>query len=340
MSKTAIVTGITGQTGSYLAELLLGAEYKVYGLRRRTSTFTTERIDHVYRDPHISDRLELVYGDLGDQASVATLVGDVKPDLFFNLGAQSHVRVSFEIPEYTVDTNATGVFRCLESIRRFSPKTRFLQASTSEMWGNSPAPQDEKTPFCPRSPYGAATLAAFWGTVTHREAYKLFAVNSISANHESPRRGETFVTRKITRAVGRIFHGRQHELFLGNLEAKRDWSHARDVAKGMLKAILHTEPDDFVFASGKAKTVRDFAEKAFAHVDLDYKDFVEIDPRYLRPTEVDHLEGNSAKAREVLGWAPEVDFDQLVTEMVDHDMHKAAQEVRLALFQRGRNANP
>jgi len=324
--KTACITGITGQTGSYLAELLLNKGYKVYGLNRRTSTFNTSRIDHIYKDPHISKQLELVYGDMSDYSSLASFVGDAKPDIFFNLAAQSHVRVSFDIPEYTMDIVATGALRCLEAIRKNSPTTRFLNASTSELFGDQPAPQNEKTPFKSRSPYACAKLAAHSVTVNYREAYNLFAVNSISFNHESPRRTENFVTRKITRAATRIYLGLQEKLYLGNLDSKRDWSDARDVVRGMYKIITANEPDDFCIATGETRSVKEFLETVFSKLNMDWKDYVEFDPRYLRPTEVPELCGDASKIKETLGWQPEYSFDDLVQSMIDHDLDLAYKE--------------
>lgn len=324
--KTACITGVTGQTGSFLSEILLEQGYKVYGLKRRSSSLNTERLDHIYQDPHISKDLELVYGDLSDYSSIANLISDTKPDLFFNLGAQSHVRVSFDIPEYTMDIGATGVLRCLEAIRKHSPKTRFLQASTSEMFGSISPPQNESTPFHPRSPYGAAKVAGFWTTVNYREAYNLFAVNSISFNHESERRGETFVTRKITRAATRIKLGLQNKLYLGNLESKRDWSHAYDVAQAMTMIINADSPEDYVVASGEMHSIQEFLELVFSKLDLDWKEYVEIDSKYFRPSEVDALCGDPSKIQNQLGWKPKYTFDMLVDKMIAHDLKLAENE--------------
>lgn len=329
MRKTACITGITGQTGSYLAELLLAKDYQVYGLKRRSSSLNTARLDHIYQDPHNNDRLKLVYGDMTDYSSIANLVTDVKPDLFFNLAAQSHVRVSFDIPEYTMDVASTGVIRCLEVIRKHSPNTRFLQASSSEMFGSSPPPQSEMTTFHPRSPYGVAKVAAYHAVVNYREAFNLFATNSISFNHEGSRRGETFVTRKITQAATRIKLGLQDKLFLGNLEAKRDWSHAKDVAAAMIKIIEADVPDDFVVASGEMHSVKEFVEVVFDKLGLNWKNYVEIDPVYFRPSEVDALCGDSTKLRTTLNWKPEYTFNSLVDEMISVDLVNAQKEKML-----------
>ncbi len=325
--KTAVITGITGQTGSYLSEILLDEGYKVYGLRRRSSTFNTERIDHVLEDPHVDSRLELIYGDLSDASSIISLVSDVKPDLFFNTAAQSHVRVSFEIPEYTFDINSTGTIRCLEAIRRFSPGTRFVQSSTSELYGSTPAPQNESTPFHPRSPYAASKIAAYWATINYREAYGIHASNAVSHNHESSRRGGTFVTKKITQAAARIKYGLQDKLYLGNLEARRDWSYAKDIAKAQyLMATTDLPADDYVVGSGESHSVQEFLEIVFEKVGLEIKDYVEFDPRYLRPSEVDHLEADPAKIKRVLGWKPEYSFIELVDEMIEYDLEMAKKE--------------
>jgi len=324
--KTAVITGITGQTGSYLAEILLDKGYKVYGLRRRASTFNTERIDHVLEDPHVDDRVELVYGDLADSSSIISLVNDTKPELFFNMAAQSHVRVSFEIPEYTFDIDATGVVRCLDALRRFSPETRFVQSSTSELYGSTPAPQDESTPFHPRSPYAAAKIGGYWATVNYREAYGMHASNSISFNHEGPRRGGTFVTKKITQAAARIKFGLQDKLYLGNLDAKRDWSHAKDVARAQYMIATADKPCDYAIGSGESHSVKDFLHLVFDKMGLDVEKHVEFDPRYLRPSEVDHLECNPAKIKSALGWEPEYSFDKLVEEMVEYDLELARKE--------------
>ncbi|MBX3729194.1 MAG: GDP-mannose 4,6-dehydratase [Candidatus Sumerlaeia bacterium] len=321
-SKRALITGITGQDGSYLTELLLRKGYDVWGIVRRSSTFNTSRIDHIYTDPHWSSMsLRLLYGDLTDSGRLTQIVEEVRPDEVYNLGAQSHVRVSFDEPEYTCDTVAMGTLRMLEAVRRIVPKARFYQASSSEMFGEvAETPQTENTPFRPRSPYGVGKVFAFHQTVNHRQAYGLFASNGILFNHESPRRGETFVTRKITRAVGRIKHGMQKKLYLGNLDAQRDWGFAGDYVEAMWLMLQHDEPDDFVVATGETHSVREFLEIAFGRVGLDYQDHVEIDPRYFRPTEVDLLLGDPTKAREKLGWEPRVSFRQLVEMMVDTDL--------------------
>jgi GDPmannose 4,6-dehydratase len=327
--NTACITGITGQTGSYLCDLLLAKGYKVYGLKRRSSSLNTDRIDHIYTDPHIEHKMELVYGDLTDYSSLSSWIGDIKPDLFFNMGAQSHVRVSFDIPEYTMDVTGTGVTRVLEAIRKNSPKTRFLTASSSEMFGSTPPPQNENTPFHPRSPYGVAKVAGYFTTVNYREAYGIHASNAVSFNHESPRRGETFVTRKITRAATRIKLGLQDKLYLGNLSAKRDWSHAADVAEGMYKIITAPTADDFVIASGEMHSVEEFAQMVFSKLDLDYAQFVEFDERYLRPSEVDALCGDATKIKTQLGWQPKYTFEALVDEMIASDMEIAKNELIL-----------
>ncbi len=329
MSKVACVTGASGMTGSYLCELLLEKGYKVYGLKRRSSSFNTERLNHIYKDPHISKDLELVYGDLSDYSSILSFVGDAKPDLFFNMGAMSHVRVSFDIPEYTMDVTGTGVVRCLEAIRKVSPQTRFLQASSSEMFGSTPPPQSETTPFAPRSIYAVAKVAGYYATINYREAYNLFASNAISFNKESERRGSTFVTRKITSAACRIKLGLQNKLYLGNLEAKRDWHHAKDAAKAMIMMLETDRADDFVIASGQMHSVREFLEIVFSKLDLDWKQYVEIDPRYFRPSEVDALCGDSSKLRTKLGWTPEYSFEQLVDVMINNDMELALNELAI-----------
>lgn len=326
MTKVACITGAAGQTGSYLTELLLAKGYKVYGLKRRSSSLNTERLDHIYQDAHVNDRLELVYGDLADYSSILSFIGDTKPDLFFNMGAMSHVRVSFDIPEYTMDVTGTGVIRCLEAIRKASPATRFLQASSSEMFGATPPPQNEKTPFHPRSPYAIAKVAGYYSTINYREAYNIFATNAISFNHEGARRGETFVTRKITRAAARIKLGLQDKLYLGNLSAKRDWTHAKDVSEAMIMMLESDTPDDYCVATGEMYSVQYFAELVFGKLDLDWKAHVEIDPKYFRPSEVDALCGDSTKLRTKLGWAPKYTFDQLVDEMIACDLELAANE--------------
>jgi GDPmannose 4,6-dehydratase len=327
--RKALVTGITGQDGSYLAEVLLEKGYEVHGIVRRSSSFNSDRIDHLYHDPHEKGvRLFTHYGDLADAVSLAKLLYELEPDEIYHLGAQSHVRVSFDIPEYTFDVTAAGTLRILEAMRESGLEARFYQASSSEMFGSAPAPQSEATPFHPRSPYAVSKVAAFWATVNYREAYGLFASNGILFNHESPRRGETFVTRKITRAVARIKAGLQDKLYLGNLDARRDWGYARDYAEAMWLMLQCDEPDDFVIATGESHSVREFLEASFARVDLDWEPHVEIDPRYFRPSEVDDLRGDASKARERLGWEPRVRFDELVAIMVDADV--AALEDQLA----------
>ncbi|MFO0555069.1 MAG: GDP-mannose 4,6-dehydratase [Polyangiaceae bacterium] len=328
--KRALVTGITGQDGSYLAELLLEKGYEVHGVIRRASTFNTERIDHLYVDPHDPRaRLRLHYGDLNDASSLQTIIGMVRPDEVYNLGAQSHVRVSFDIPEYTAEITALGAVRILEALRKLGVACRFYQASSSELYGKvAEVPQSERTPFHPRSPYAAAKAYAFYITQNFREAYGLFAVNGILFNHESERRGETFVTRKITRAVGRIKHGLQKELFLGNLDAKRDWGHARDYVEAMWLMLQADKPDDFVIGTGETHSVREFAERAFSQAGLDFEDFVKIDPAYYRPAEVDLLLADPSKARRELGWQPKVGFEELVRVMVESDLELAAREKR------------
>jgi len=321
LSKRALITGITGQDGSYLAELLLAKGYEVHGLIRRASTFNTARIDHLFVDPHERDaKLFLHYGDLSDGARLVTLMAQIDPDEVYNLAAQSHVRVSFDEPEHTADTTGTGTVRLLEAVRLSGIRTRFYQASSSELYGSTPPPQSETTPFHPRSPYAAAKLYSYWITKNYREAYGLFAVNGILFNHESPRRGETFVTRKITRAVARIKAGLQSELYLGNLDAVRDWGYAPEYALGMWQMLQADEPDDFVLATGVGYTIRDFLDIAFGHADLDWNEFVRFDERYLRPSEVDALIGDPAKARERLGWEPSVDGAALARIMVDADI--------------------
>ncbi len=339
--KTALITGITGQDGAYLAELLLKKGYEVHGIKRRSSLFNTARIDHLYQDPHEENvRLHLHYGDLTDATNLIRVIQEVQPDEIYNLAAQSHVKVSFETPEYTANSDALGTLRLLEAIRilGLEQKTRFYQASTSELYGKaSEVPQNEKTPFYPRSPYAAAKLYAYWVTVNYREAYGMFASNGILFNHESPIRGETFVTRKIARAAARIKLGLQEKVYLGNLDAKRDWGHARDYVEAMWKILQHDEPDDFVIATGETHSVREFAELAFREVGFDIqwqgsgieekgidsktgKVLIQIDPKYFRPTEVDILQGDAGKAREKLGWKPKVSFEQLVSEMVKEDL--------------------
>ncbi len=326
--KKALITGITGQDGSYLAELLLGKGYEVHGLVRRSSTFNTQRIDHLYMDPHEAGaRLFLHYGDLGDAGQLSHLIYNIQPGEIYHLAAQSHVRVSFDMPEYTGEITGLGVIRLLEAIRRSGIKSRFYQASSSELYGDAPPPQNEETPMRPRSPYAVAKLYGYWMVRNYREAYGLFAVNGILFNHESPRRGETFVTRKITRAVARIKLGLQQKLFLGNMEARRDWGYAPDYVEAMWLMLQQDSPDDYVLATGETHSVREFLEAAFAYQDLDWRQYVEIDPRYYRPTEVDVLLGDASKARGRLGWQPRVSFGELVRLMVDADL-QALLEVR------------
>ena len=329
--KKAVITGITGQDGSYLAELLLQKGYEVWGVIRRSSSFNTGRVEHLYRDPHEHGaRLMLRYGDLNDASSLSTILGDLRPDEVYNLGAQSHVRVSFDIPEYTAEISGLGSIRILEAMRRAGLKARFYQASSSELYGKvHEIPQTERTPFHPRSPYAAAKAYAFYITQNYREAYGMFAANGILFNHESPRRGETFVTRKITRAATRIKLGLQEKLFLGNLEAKRDWGFAGDYVEAMWLMLQAEQADDFVVATGETHSVREFLEKAFQMVDLDYKKYVEHDPRYDRPAEVDLLLGDASKARKVLHWEPKVGFDDLVKMMIEADMDMANSEKTL-----------
>ena len=318
----ALVTGITGQDGSYLADLLVGKGYEVHGLIRRASSINTARIDHLYQDPHEPDRrLVLHYGDMEDATRIARLIDEVRPREVYNLAAQSHVKVSFEAPEYTGDVVGLGTLRLLEAIYHCDRSIRFYQASSSEMYGQvQRVPQDEDTPFYPRSPYAAAKVYAYWITVNYREAYDLFACNGVLFNHESPRRGETFVTRKITRAVARIVRGTQEVLYLGNLDAKRDWGFAPDYVEAMWLMLQQGAPDDFVVATGETHTVREFAERAFGHVGLDWEKHVRVDPSYFRPTEVELLLGDPSKARRILGWRPSLSFDDLVKTMVEADL--------------------
>jgi len=328
--KKALVTGITGQDGSYLAELLLAKGYEVHGLIRRASTFNTDRIDHLYKDVHDPQaRLFLHYGDLSVSGQLTDLLHDVKPEEIYNLGAQSHVRVSFDMPEYTGDITGLGTLRLLEAIRKTEIKTRFYQASSSEMFGAAPPPQSESTPFQPQSPYAAAKVYSYYIVRNYRDAYKIFACNGILFNHESPRRGETFVTRKITRAAARIKLGLQDKLFLGNLEAKRDWGFAGDYVEAMWMLLQQDRPDDYVIATGETHSVREFAEKVFSRLDLDWQKYVAIDPRYFRPTEVDILLGDPAKAIKALGWNPRVGFEALIDLMVTADMEAAKREKTL-----------
>ena len=332
--KTALLTGITGQDGAYLARLLLSKDYRVHGIIRRASTFNTDRIDSIYRDPHDPDaRMFLHYGDLADGTSLRRIIETVQPDEVYNLGAQSHVKVSFDQPEYTADVVFTGTLRLLDAVRDYSVVSgravKIYQAGSSEMYGSAPAPQNEKTPFQPRSPYAASKAGAHWLAVNYREAYGMFICNGILFNHESPLRGETFVTRKITRAAGRIKMGLQDKLYLGNLDARRDWGFAGDYVEAMWLMMQQATPDDYVIATGETRSVREFADAAFRELDLDWQKYVALDERYLRPTEVDRLLGDAAKARTVLGWRPTVTFDSLVKMMVEHDLDLARQEKTL-----------
>jgi len=348
MSKKALVTGITGQDGSYLTELLLSKGYEVHGLIRRASTFNTGRIDHIYTDPHVPGTMLFLHnGDLSDSGQLVNLVYNIRPDEIYHLGAQSHVRVSFDMPEYTGDITALGTTRLLEAIRRSGIKSRFYQASSSEMFGAAPPPQDENTAFCPRSPYAAAKVYAYWMVVNYREGYKMFACNGILFNHESPRRGETFVTRKITRAIANILKGKQRKLYLGNINAKRDWGFAPEYVEMMWLMLQQDEPDDYAVGTGESRSVKDFLEKVFnyAGIEIEWRGegidrkgivrsissaltpalkvgdvIIEIDPRYFRPTEVDFLQADISKARQKLGWSPRTTFDELVKIMVDYDM--------------------
>jgi GDPmannose 4,6-dehydratase len=329
MTKRAFVTGITGQDGSYLAELLLSKGYEVHGLIRRASTFNTSRIDHLFADPHSPNaRLFLHFGDLSDGSRLVTLLAQTQPDEVYNMAAQSHVRVSFEEPEHTGDTTGLGTIRMLEAVRLSGIKTRFYQASSSELYGATPPPQNEDTPFYPRSPYGAAKLYSYWITKNYREAYGLFAVNGILFNHESPRRGETFVTRKITRAVAAIKAGKQDYVYMGNLDAVRDWGYAPEYVEGMWRMLQADEPDDYVLATGQGITVRNFLETSFEHAGLNWEDHVRFDDRYLRPTEVDALIGDASRASEKLGWVPTIGGRELARLMVDADIEALSHEGR------------
>ncbi|TWU37739.1 GDP-mannose 4,6-dehydratase [Novipirellula aureliae] len=335
MKKTALITGITGQDGSYLAELLLNKGYEVHGLVRRSSTFSTERIDHIYQDVHDKPSLLLHYGDLTDGQALSNVVLEIEPDEIYNLGAQSHVRVSFDQPNYTLQTVGAGALNVLEAARLLNAKkqVRVYQASSSEMYGDVMAvPQSETTPFNPQSPYACAKVYAFHQTVNYRRSYDMFASNGILFNHESERRGETFVTRKITRAAGRIKVGLQEKLYLGNMDAKRDWGYAKDYVEGMWRILQHDEPDDFVLATGRTETVRDFAKLVFAQLDLDYLDYVEIDPRYFRPAEVDLLLGDPSKAKEKLGWEASTNLEELARIMTEHDLEIAKREAHAKSF--------
>jgi GDPmannose 4,6-dehydratase len=329
LAKRALITGVTGQDGSYLAELLLGKGYQVHGLIRRASTFNTARIDHLYRDPHNPEAsLFLHYGDLSDGARLVTLLHRIAPDEVYNLAAQSHVRVSFDEPEHTGDTTGVGAMRLLEAVRMAGIDCRYYQASSSEMFGAAPPPQNEETPFYPRSPYGAAKVYAYWMTKNYREGYGMFAVNGILFNHESPRRGETFLTRKVTRAVARIRAGIDDHVYLGNLDAIRDWGYAPEYVEGMWRMLQADVPDDYVLATGGNCTVRDFVATAFEHAGLEWETHVRFDERYLRPTEVDALVGDASKARRILGWKPEVQAHELARIMVDAEIEALRQEGR------------
>ena len=321
--KKALITGITGQDGSYLAELLLEKGYEVYGIIRRSSSFNTERIDHLYRDPHINDvKMFLHYGDLSDSSNLSRLLEKIQPDEIYNLAAQSHVRVSFDMPEYTADVVGLGTIRILDAIKETQIKTKFYQASTSELYGKVvETPQTEKTPFYPRSPYACAKLYSYWITVNYRESYNMYACNGILFNHESPRRGETFVTKKITHAIARILNKEQDKLYLGNLDSKRDWGYAKDYVEAMWLMLQQENPDDYVIATGETHSVREFLDEAFGLVGLDWKKYVGIDPRYYRPAEVDLLLGDPTKAKEKLGWKPKTTFKELVKIMLEYDLN-------------------
>jgi GDPmannose 4,6-dehydratase len=321
LSKRALITGITGQDGSYLAELLVSKGYEVHGIIRRASSFNTSRIDHIYQDPHGTDRrLHLHHGDLSTAEQLTGLIYNMRPDEIYHLGAQSHVRVSFDVPEFTGDITGLGTTRILEAVRTSGIACRFYQAGSSEMFGSAPPPQNEDTPFHPRSPYGAAKLYGHWMSVNYRESYGMFASNGILFNHESPRRGETFVTRKITRAAARIYAGKQDKLYLGNLDARRDWGYAPEYVEGMWQILQQDTPSDYVLGTGESHTVTEFLEEAFGYVNLDWHDYVEIDPRYLRPAEVDYLMSDSTRARNELKWEPRVNFKELVRIMLDADI--------------------
>ena len=331
--KKALITGITGQDGSYLTELLLAKGYEVHGIIRRSSSFNTDRIDHLYNDPQITGKkLFLHYGDLSDSSSISRLLEKINPDEIYNLAAQSHVKVSFDVPEYTTDIDATGTCRILDAIRDTRIKTKFYQASSSEMYGKVlEIPQSEKTPFYPRSPYACAKVYSYWITVNFRESYDMFACNGILFNHESPRRGQTFVTRKITYGLAQILAKKADKLYLGNLDAKRDWGFAGDYVEAMWLMLQQEKPDDYVIATGETYSVRDFLDEAFGYVGLDWKKYVEVSEKYFRPAEVDLLIGDSTKAREKLGWKPEVDFPGLVRMMVQHDLALEAKKAGIAL---------
>ena len=336
--KTALITGVNGQDGSYLAELLLSKGYEVHGLIRRSSSFNTQRVEHIYHDPHEAGvRFLMHYGDLSDSGSLINLIRDLEPDEIYHLGAQSHVKVSFEVPEYTADATGMGTIRMLEAIRASGVQTRFYQASSSEMFGSAPPPQSERTPFHPRSPYGVAKVFAYWATVNYREAHGLFACNGILFNHESIRRGETFLTRKVSRAVARIKAGLQEKLYLGNLDARRDWGHAPEYVEAMWLMLQRDEPEDFVIASGESHSVREFVELAFGRVGLDWERYVTIDPRYFRPAEVESLCGDVSKAQAELGWQARTGFKELVALMVDDDIRLLADELSGRLVRVDRN---
>jgi GDPmannose 4,6-dehydratase len=336
--KKALITGVTGQDGSYLAELLLEKGYQIWGIMRRSSSFHTGRIDHLYKDPHEHPQFRLFYGDLTDGSNLATIINEIQPDEVYNLGAQSHVRVSFDMPIYTVNTDAIGTLRLLEAIRSCDKPVKFYQASSSEMYGKAvEIPQTEKTPFHPRSPYGCAKLYSFWQTINYREAYGLFACNGILFNHESPRRGETFVTRKITRAATRIKLGLQDKLYLGNLDAKRDWGFAGDYVEAMWLMLQQDKPDDYVIATGECHSVEEFVNETFEYLDLDWHKYIEIDPQYFRPSEVDHLQGDASKAKKMLNWKPRVSFKELVKMMVDADMRSAEKSKLIKDHQKVKN---
>lgn len=324
--KSACITGITGQDGVFLTNLLLEKGYKVYGLKRRSSSFNTNRIDPIINDPIKSKNLELIYGDLSDYSSILSFVGDIKPDLFFNLGAMSHVRVSFDISEYTLDVTGIGVLRCLEAIRKASPNTKFLTASSSEMFGSSPPPQNEETKFQPQSPYAIAKTVGYYSTINYRNAYKIFASNAISFNHESQFRGETFVTRKITRAAARIKMGLQDALYLGNRNSLRDWGYSEDYCRAMIMILELENPDDFCIATGEMHSVQEFVELVFSKLDLDWKEFVKTDERYFRPTEVDALCGDPSKLKKATGWEPKYTFEMLIDKMIENDLQLAKHE--------------
>ena len=325
--KKALITGITGQDGSYLAELLLSKGYEVHGIIRRSSTFNTERLEHIYTDPHEPDtRMFLHYGDLSDSSQLTNLIYNVEPDEIYHLGAQSHVRVSFDMPEYSTDITGNATIRLLEAIRRSGIKCRYYQASSSEMFGSTKPPQNEISPFHPRSPYACAKVLSYWTAVNYRDGYDLFVSNGILFNHESPRRGERFVTRKITRGVANILAGNQEYLYLGNLEPTRDWGFAPEYVEGMYRIMQHDKPDDFVIGTGETHSVQEFVEKSFTYAGLDWKKHVKIDEKYFRPTEVESLMADSGKSKELLGWEPRITFDDLLRIMVDSDMRKAGLE--------------